>query len=81
MATGLHVATTLSALLLAAGHNGCLDCLSAIQKRTSQCPLCRAPFDRDKPLVPNTELRDLIGLATCLFMDEQVCWLRDGHMA
>jgi hypothetical protein len=55
-----------------AGHNGCRDCLAGLQGRASLCPLCRAPFDPRLPLAPNTELRDLISLATFILMDERV---------
>jgi hypothetical protein len=59
-------------MIMHAGHNGCRDCLAGLQGRASLCPLCRAPFDPRIPLAPNTELRDLISLATFILMDERV---------
>lgn len=57
-------------LLLAAGHNGCLHCFATVQSRKPECPLCRAPFDPRQQLVCNHELRDLVTLATSMYMDD-----------
>ena len=35
-----------------------------VQTHRSECPLCRFPFDKDLRLSLNTELRDLIDVAT-----------------
>ena len=42
------------------GHNGCLECFQTLQSWRPECPLCRAPFDMNLPLVLNTQLRDLM---------------------
>ena len=55
------------------GHNGCVECLLGVQTRGSaQCPVCQEAFGQECPIAPNTELRDLIALATMLFMDDKV---------
>lgn len=49
-----------------AGHNGCMQCLSAVQQLNATCPLCRTPFPRDMQLMPNRELQELVALAKAL---------------
>eukprot|EP00884_Botryococcus_braunii_P004777 jgi/Botrbrau1/142/Bobra.0022s0127.1 len=51
---------------LPCGHNGCLFCLSELQRSNPLCPFCRAPFPRDMQLQPNYELRGLVALAWAL---------------
>lgn len=45
---------------------------SVQQSKCCACPLCRKPFPASLELQPNTELRDLIVLASKLLLDEQV---------
>ncbi|KAK9805137.1 hypothetical protein WJX72_001461 [[Myrmecia] bisecta] len=59
------------------GHNFCLQCISSVQHRKAECPLCRAPFAARQPLVVNHELRDLVTLAAALHTVEQ----NDGWQA
>lgn len=56
---------------MSAGHNGCLHCLAHVQSRNAQCPLCRTVFDPEQELVCNHEMRDLIHLATSMFVDDK----------
>jgi hypothetical protein len=44
-----------------------------VQACKAECPLCRSPFDAGVKLACNTELRDLIALATASMMDDKVC--------
>lgn len=60
------------------GHNGCVDCFRTVQARRAECPLCRCPFNASTPLVCNHELRDLITLATCLFLEAKTEEVEDG---
>ena len=53
------------------GHNGCIQCMSNVQARRPECPLCRSPFDSSAPLTLNHQLRDLVALANSLQIDEQ----------
>ncbi|KAL6753056.1 hypothetical protein V8C86DRAFT_521299 [Haematococcus lacustris] len=59
---------------LPCGHNGCRNCLAELQQRPNPaCPLCRSPVPAGFILVPNTELRDLVSLATSMLLtDERV---------
>ena len=49
-----------------AGHNGCLQCLSHVQRTKPACPICRTEFSPSAPLAVNYELRDLCQLAAAL---------------
>ncbi|KAK9918108.1 hypothetical protein WJX75_001366 [Coccomyxa subellipsoidea] len=62
---------------LPCGHNGCLHCMAQLQRAKAECPLCRAAFPAETPLVVNHELRDLIALAAALGTVEQ----NDGWQA
>eukprot|EP00775_Hariotina_reticulata_P009611 gene9611-9772_t len=55
---------------LPCGHNGCLNCFRDVQSHNPACPLCRKPFDPQQHLALNRELRDFIGMATSMFMDD-----------
>eukprot|EP00878_Enallax_costatus_P005460 GHUV01005731.1.p1 GENE.GHUV01005731.1~~GHUV01005731.1.p1 ORF type:complete len:268 (+),score=50.43 GHUV01005731.1:75-878(+) len=55
---------------LPCGHNGCLDCFAEVQTSNPLCPLCREPFHPQQRLACNHELRDLIHLATSVYMDD-----------
>ena len=54
-----------------AGHNGCIQCMTSVQARRPECPLCRAPFNPSTHLTLNHQLRDLVALANSLQIDEQ----------
>lgn len=56
---------------LPCGHNGCFDCFSNVQCSNAQCPLCRAPFDQEAPLVCNHEMKELLLHLTSSCMDEK----------
>lgn len=61
-----HAAPARPAAPAPAGHNGCLQCLAHVQRTKPQCPICRSPFSPGTALLVNTELRDLLQLATAL---------------
>mmetsp|Transcript_7557 Transcript_7557/g.21433 ORF Transcript_7557/g.21433 Transcript_7557/m.21433 type:complete len:481 (-) Transcript_7557:46-1488(-) len=48
---------------LPCGHNGCLECLKAIQQRRAECPLCRAEFSGSARLQVNRDLEALLHMA------------------
>ena len=71
----LMLATCAAAYLhgvsIRAGHNGCLQCMAAVQRRKPECPLCRATFPAGLLLTVNGGLRDLIALASTLHTVEE----------
>lgn len=55
---------------VSSGHNGCVECMKAVQDSQAACPLCRSSFDKDLRLSLNTQLRDLVDVATRHQVDE-----------
>lgn len=57
---------------LPCGHNGCRDCLAPLLSRKDpRCPLCRKLLPSALDIAVNHELRDLVALATMLYLDER----------